>query len=320
MDTAPEVDETWWRPGAGGHRPARLLAPSTPIRRPILEMSTVDVRKARRTVPPETVWISYGRVEAAKEPVQQRQPPMVEAVRFAVMSRAPVKATHGILLADEMHRLAARAVDDERIGTLLGGSGAKTDHQHAHWVPIATEPLRGSTVESLVVWVPQGLDPNEVAALLRIRKVSGRRRGRNGEDGYEFRGLPQVELLLQAVGTVNQVAPELCGPARRWRSLTPYLPVRHRKRETLDDFITADVLTELRYRDLPKATVTRTDPDGGLSDRWARDFRRYRMNENLGAARRGLGLRLVFDREVCRPVLIGQLSHFGYGVFVPDRE
>ncbi|WP_432898244.1 hypothetical protein ACQP1S_21145 [Micromonospora matsumotoense] len=86
-----------------------------------------------------------------------------------------------------------------------------------------------------------------------------------------------LHLLLQATGTPIQVAPELCGPARRWRSLTPYLPVRHPKRQTLDEYITTDLHTELHYRNLPTATVTRLNPDDGLSDRWARTYRRYRL-------------------------------------------
>lgn len=318
LDTDLAPDETWWRPGAGGGKTIRLLASTQPVRRPVLEMSTVDVRKARRTLPPETTWVSYGRVEPVTTMTPGRQAPMVEAIRFAVMAKAPVKATHGILLADEFHRIAADTLAGDRVSELLGHGGAATDHGHAHWVPIPDGSQRGSTVGSLLVWVPQGLDPDEVASLLNIRDVSGRRRGRDGRDGYEFRDLPQVGLLLQAVGTIEQVAPELHGPARCWRSLTPYLPVRHRKRESLDEFLTKDVHAELRYRGLDAATVTRIDPDDDLSDRWARDFRRYRMNEHLGAARRGLGLRLAFDQEVEGPLLLGQLSHFGYGIFEPE--
>jgi CRISPR-associated protein Csb2 len=115
------------------------------------------------------------------------------------------------------------------------------------------------------------------------------------------------------------VAPELCGPARRWRSLTPYLPVRHRKREALDDFLAVDVAAELRYRGVAAAvTVTRPDPDDGLPDRWAREFRRYRMAEHMGRSRRGLGLRLEFADPEPGPLLLGQLSHFGFGLFEPD--
>ncbi len=35
-------------------------------------------------------------------------------------------------------------------------------------------------------------------------------------------------------------------------------------------------------------------------------------------ARPGLGLRLEFAGEVPGPLLLGQLSHFGYGVFEPE--
>ncbi len=318
LDTDPEPDESWWRPGTTGDHTVRLLAPTKPVRRPILEMSTVEVRKARRTVPPETMWVSYARTKPNAMPKAKRDAPPVEAVRFAVMSRAPIKSTHGILLADEVHRIAARRLDGERAGELFGTAGAATDHRHAHWLPIATGPQRGAAVESLLVWAPQGLLPDELATIISIRHVSGHRGGRNGDQGYDVRGFPPVELLLQAVGTIDQVAPQLCGPARCWRSATPYLPVRHRKRESLDEYLTTDVHAELSYRGLPPASVTRVDPDDGLSDRWARDFRRYRMTEHLGKARRGLGLWLEFDHEVARPVLLGQLSHFGYGIFVAE--
>lgn len=318
LDVDPVPDDTWWRPEADGR--LRLLASTTPVRRPLLELSTVEVRKARRTLPPETIWISYGRSEPAPTiPTAPRVPP-VHAIRFAVMSRVPLKATNGILLADEFHRKAAGRLAGDRVGELLGQGGASTDHQHTHWVPVPNGSEPGATIGSLLVWVPQGLGPAEVASILGIRDVSGRRRGRDGGDGYDFRGLPPVELLLQAVGTLEQVAPELTGPSRVWRSLTPYLPVRHHKRETPDEFVTGDIHAELGYRGkkalLP--VVSRIEPDNGPSDRWSREFRRYRMKEHMGSARRGVGLRLVFDQEVEGPLLLGQLSHFGYGIFQPE--
>ncbi|MGH3418446.1 MAG: type I-G CRISPR-associated protein Csb2, partial [Streptosporangiaceae bacterium] len=172
-------------------------------------------------------------------------------------------------------------------------------------------------VRHLIVWVPRGLRTEDVAVLLSLRAMSGRRG--SGESGYDVRGLPPVELLFQAAGLAGQVAPELCGPARRWRSLTPYLPVRHHKRESLEDFLTADVRTELGYRDLPLAEVIPAEPEPRLPDRWALDFRRYRMAENMSRSRPGLGLRLEFADPVDGPLLLGQLSHFGYGIFVPEE-
>jgi CRISPR-associated protein Csb2 len=149
-----------------------------------------------------------------------------------------------------------------------------------------------------------------------VRQLSGRR-GSDSES-YEVRGLPSVELLFQGAGLAGQVAPELSGSARRWRSMTPYLPVRHRKREGIAEYTAADVAAELRYRDLPPAVVALAGAADGSAGRWARGYRRYRMGERLRDARPGLALTLEFAEPVQGPLLLGQLSHFGYGIFQPE--
>lgn len=315
-DPEPEPDRSWWRPAADGDEMVRLLTPTRPVQRAALELGTVDMRSQRRTVPPASTWVTYrrDRPAAVAGGREQLEPPVVEAVRFAVTADAPFRATHGVLLADEVHRLVTRALDGGR-PELLGHGGAATDHRHAHWVPLPDGSGAGAEVTGLLVWAPVGLATEEITALIEVsnRTMSGRR----GRNGYEVKGFPPTRLLFQSAGPVAQVAPELCGPARVWRSRTPYLPVRHRKRQTLDGYLAVDVATELHYRGRPGATVTRPDPADGLPDRWARDFRRYRMDEHLGKSRRGLGLRLEFEQEVCGPLLLGQLSHFGYGLFEP---
>lgn len=314
LDTNPEPDDTWWRPTVAGAETVRLLAPAGPIRRAILETTTLEVRKGRRTLPPETRWVRYTRQPAEPSALAKERDvdSGVTAIRFAVTSRAPFKATHAVLLADRVHQLAATKIDSNR-PILFGKRGAATNHQHAHWIPIPTGAQAGATVTSFLVWVPSGLMLDEISHLIGIRNASGRR------GDHQVKGLPDVTLMLQATGSLQQVAPELCGPARRWRSLTPYLPVRYPKRQTLDQYITADIRTELGYRNLPPATVTRLSPEEGLSDRWALTYRRYRQTEKLTNARRGLGLRLEFDHEQPGPLLLGQLSHFGYGMFLPEH-
>ena len=162
-----------------------------------------------------------------------------------------------------------------------------------------------------------------MARLIGIGKVSGKAGGASQDGrGYDFHDLPAVQLLLQAAGTVEQTAPELCGPARRWVSLTPYLPVKHwhHRRETRAEYLLSDVNAELTYRDRPSAVVGQLEPGDGLLDSRSRSFRRYRMKEDLGKSRPGLGLLLEFAEEVTGPLLLGQLSHFGYGIFTPaDR-
>lgn len=313
----PEPDQSWWRPDGAGGDPVRLLAPTRPVQRAALELGTVQVRRRRRTVPPESTWVTYSRVALEERPTGSPGPavPTVDAIRLAVVGEAPFRASHGVLLVDELHRLVARALDGGR-PELLGHGGAATDHEHAHWLPLADSPAPSVLLSGLLVWVPAGLAAGEVTAVIRLcnRTMSGRR------GGYEIKGFPPTRLLLQAVGPVEQVAPELCGPARVWRSRTPYLPVRHRKRESLDDFLVTDVATELGYRGWPAAAITRLDPEDGLPDRWAREFRRYRMAEHMGQSRRGLGLRLEFADPVPGPLALGQLSHFGFGLFAPSAD
>jgi CRISPR-associated protein Csb2 len=244
------------------------------------------------------------------------------------MGPVPFKATHGILLADEAHRQAGLAlsraeVPDDHRQRLLGTDGAATDQRHAHWIPLADGYQRGAPVQSLIVWVPRGLQTEDVRAVLSMRKMSGRRGGGSESGGYDIPGFPKIEVLFQAAGGVEQVAPELCGPARRWRSLTPYLPVRHRKRESPEEYLAADVAAELGYRpqykDLPPPAVARVEQGSAMVDRWASEFRRHRMTERRLRSRPGLGLRLQFPEPVTGPLVLGQLSHFGYGIFVPDE-
>jgi CRISPR-associated protein Csb2 len=328
LDDNPEPDERWWLPGISGDTVIRLLAPARPVSRAALEITTTEVRRQRRTVPPGTLWVTYADPGL---PQRQRRPARrsidgIEAIRFAVTGNVPLRSTHGILLADDAHSTFAKLLDRantaaDRRQQILGTSGASTGHRHAHWIPIAEHEERGASIQSLVLWVPGTLQPGEVAAILSPGSLSGQRG--TPRNGYRMPGFPEVRLLFQAAGTIGQVAPELYGPARRWYSLTPYLPVRYRKqRVPFEAFLAEDIKTELGYREqfryLPAPTVTPLDADNRMPDRWARKFRRYRLTENMGKSRPGLGLRLDFPQEVSGPLLLGQLSHFGYGIFVPE--
>ena len=324
LDENPEPDEHWWHPKPGGA--TRLLAVAQPVTRATLEASTTDVRRSRRTLPAGTRWVSYEAGNAAPAAVPRREDEQrdVTAIRFAVMGPVPMLATHGVLLADRAHEVAGTAlskaqIPDARRQEIMGTRGAGTDHAHAHWIAPPDTAQRGAAVRNLIIWCPGGLRTQEVQALLSLRQLSGRR------GDYQVSGFPDLQLRFQAAGTIQQVTPELCGPSRRWRSLTPYLPVRHRKRETPDEYIAADIAAELRYRDKPPARASRLEPGTGMTDRWASEFRRRRTGEPLaqGTARRngsrpGMGLRLEFAELVNGPLLLGQLSHFGFGIFAPD--
>jgi CRISPR-associated protein Csb2 len=331
-----EPDETWWRPAGtadGAASSVRLLAPTRPFARAALEVTTGDVRKQKRTLPPGTRWVTYaigesdaredGRRRGQKDerPTERsvRQP---TALRFAVIGRAPMQLVNSVLISDEAHRLAGKQLEkadipDARRKQIMGTGGAPTNHTHAHWIPISGQGESAGSVQYLLVYVPLGLEPKEIAAILGLHRLSGKR---GGEDGYEVRGFPEQHLLFQAAGQVEDVAPELCAPpgALRWRSVTPYLPVRHRhpKRQTVEEFLAADLAAELGNRCLPAPiSMTIADPTAGK----AIQFRRYRMaKERLRDARPAVGLRLEFAEPIDGPLLLGQLSHFGFGMFAPE--
>ncbi|MFS8500140.1 MAG: type I-U CRISPR-associated protein Csb2 [Micromonosporaceae bacterium] len=234
----------------------------------------------------------------------------VEALRFAVTGSVELRATDGIVLADMFHRLVVRQLDGGR-AEVIGHAGTATDHTHAHWVPLGD----GERITALLVWVPVGLSTAEVAAFLTaaLHGVPLREGGRRAGSTRPFR----LRLDLESAGPIAVVAPELCGPARVWRSLTPYLPVRHRKRADLVAYLAEDVRYELAYRSRPPAVVHRLGPLDAEVDPWASTFRRQRPKEGL-RRRPGYRLRLAFEEPEAGPLMLGQLSHFGFGVFVPE--
>lgn len=237
----------------------------------------------------------------------------VEALRFTVTGPIGLPATRGIVLADLVHRAVVREFDGGR-PAVVGHAGARSGHTHAHWVPLPT----GDTVTSMLVWVTAGLSTAEVAGVLAAVLQGVSTETHRGHRRYDRDDEPRTRLDLHSAGPAVTVAPELCGPAKVWRSLTPYLPVRHRKRTDLADYLSEDIRHELAYRDRPPTAVRRLGPTGSEVDPWASAFRRHRLKEGLERHRPGYGLRLVFDAPVSGPLLLGQLSHFGFGIFVPE--
>jgi CRISPR-associated protein Csb2 len=105
------------------------------------------------------------------------------------------------------------------------------------------------------------------------------------------------------------------GPARRFRSHTPFLPVRHPKSRQgiLRDTPAEQVVYELERRGFP--APLKVVPIQGP---WA-SFRIVRQGKSgcfpyLGAH----GFELEFGDSVHGPIALGRNSHFGMGLFIPE--
>lgn len=300
-DAEPNISITDETNGAPA---TQLLAPELPLAVDSLILSPQQVRSGRRLLPPSTRWLTYQRpIEMRPRPHRPRPTgPRPTAIRLAIAgavlpSRYETVALGHLARAAAMnkhHDPSATLAGKDHAGTKLGGA-----HVHAHYLPLSTD---GRRIDSLIAWASAGFVDTEVAAFESLQRIFA--------PAY-LDGLGTRRVAFVGAGPVDGIAPELVGPSRRWMSVTPYCPVGH-FRGTLLERLTSDVNRELSARGLPPA-----DGVEMFDGPWLR-YRRYRPGkERIQGSRPAYGLVLHFDEPVTGPLALGQLSHFGLGLFQP---
>ena len=284
-----------------------LLAPTLPLHVDTLLAVPAEVRRHGLPMPPGTRLIGYQR--------DPRRPAAATgdatAVRFAIACAARPPATHMITYTDLLRRAALSRLGRlrvERERTVLGGKTAvdrpmQDQHIHAHYLPLCGE----GRLDGFVVWAPGGLHRDELKAVTSI-------------DALRSATIDRLPLRLIGAGPVAELVPDLARASSVWRSITPFTPSRYPNRNaTWTDFAAAEIGREAGYRGLPMPrTVTTIEGDPTL---WRRDrpsVRRRHDKRPQAAGRRPVFLELEFGHPVKGPVVLGQLSHFGLGLFVPQ--
>nr|MDA8263103.1 type I-U CRISPR-associated protein Csb2 [Actinomycetota bacterium] len=291
----------------------RVLVPELPLDLHALTARTMDIRAARRVDPPGARWQPYAR-RVPVTPVRvvhhrvRRSP---TAVRWAIATPARPACRAAVGVTDILRRAClaryGRHFDGAPSPTLAGKDATGmplAGHRHAHYFALDLDG--DQLLDHLVVWAPGGLEEGVVQALASLDRLVG------------YAHVPDfrpARLGLEAFGDIAAVAPELMGPARVWRSFTPFAPARHPKRRTpWDQHLTSQVTEELAWRDQPAPTEIRP-----LEGDWLA-FRRHRpTTDRLEDARRATGLEITFPEAVAGPIALGALSHFGLGLFMPVR-
>lgn len=295
-----------------------VLGPQLPLQLDTLLARPADVRRGGLLFPAGTKLLGYqcSRTAPAPRP-RPRRPVALEptAVRFSVLQAGLPPETDALVYTDLLRQAALSRLGrlpEERVRTMLGGRMADdrpmSGHAHAHYLPLITE----RRLTGLVVWAPGGLPEDELKALTDVQKLYS-----------TVNPSWRLTLRVAGIGTGEQAAPELTAqpPAGAWRSATPFTPSRYPKRYAdWAAFLRDELSRELQVRGFPAArTVTFLDGE------WAA-WRRYRPSARLrrdrvqGQANRPSAfLRLGFDQEVRGPIALGHLSHFGLGLFVPER-
>ncbi len=293
--------------------PTRVLVPESPIDLLALVVRTSEVRKQGKVVPPGTKWVTYPSVPPMPRP--RRVPVAISQPRCtAVLLRfdAPALPSYFETVAyGEALRRAVMSIGNDstaaRFSGKDGNGGWRRDgHNHPHFLALDLDGDR--LIESAIVWAKEGLDAYQLTALFNLRKLDSqafRRRYRN------FRAL---RVVAEAVGDPGELVPELCRSSRTWTSVTPFAPYRHQKKyQSATDFLKVEIDRELQARGMD-VTVEHVERVVG-SQPWL-SFRRNRLNQDAYPA---FGVRIVLDRDVTGPLVLGALSHFGLGIFCPDR-
>lgn len=328
-DDEPVPDSSWWRLGQAGPdvRQVTLLAPDGPVQRHQLEATTVATRKARRLIPGGSRKVTYGTAapRTVSTPRQRpREPREINCLRFELASAVPLRARNAVLAADAMHAAISKELrgryDPAATAAFVGldpdGGRRRAPHDHIHILPIPASDRTaaflpaGTVITSLYAWRREGI-PFDFANTIQ-RNVHELWTPQHLE-----REMATQSVLTAGAGRIEQLLPQLCRPAQEWVSVTPYLPVRHRKRgQDTAQYLKSDLDFECGYRDRP-APLAAEVVDSPQNRREISQYRRRRTNDKLPGRRAGCYLRLRFAEPVSGPLMLGQLSHFGYGLFMP---
>lgn len=286
----------------------RLLCPAGEDPLSALTTSITDLRGQRLLAPPGAEWIDYTVRLPASPPLRPAPPDRPTLARFRVHGgsrpamREAVAVAH--LVRAALQARFGRRNEDEVSSVFSGraGDGPRTDqHRHAHY--LVTPDADGRRVCHVAVWAPEGFGPAEVTALAGLTEL-------------RMRDADPLRLALTAIGRTEQMRlPSLLGPARAWRSLTPFGLPRHPKRRggREVDGAVDQIRRELALRGLPEPE--RIEPVRGA---WL-EYRRTRPGRSRLEGPRVVGARLFFSEEVSGPIALGALSHFGLGLFVSER-
>lgn len=266
--------------------------------------------------PRGTQWVAYRRPRLDLDPVPQSTRPWVgpnpTTAMFALDGAALPPRTEALALTELLRRSAMA-----RYGRLHRGGASPTlsgkdaygrpleGHRHAFY--FALDEDGDQRLDHLVVYAPSGLTDAERQALLAVRTLK------------PGRGRPELRLRLLGFGSPQPLRASIFGPARRWRSFTPFLLVRHpRLRGTgterrLTDDPLSQVRLELARRGFPEPV--RVEPWRDATTRWLA-FRTVRRGD--AGPPGAYGFRLEFAEPVSGPLALGRSCHFGLGLFVPD--
>ncbi len=248
----------------------------------------------------------------------------VTVARFAISSVVLPRITHAISVAERMHQTLVKRSDGKSCARVFIGREANGEplkgHQHTHIFCELGE--KRDCIGSITLYAPMGFDPEAQQVIEDVQ-----RKALWGHGGHD------LELILLGFGDVDTFDIPIFRKAKRWTSLTPFVPTRHAKhyadgRPKLDEDgwpigSPAQDLRRLLKEDLGLTPKSISPPDTRITVRPERTLRtlQFQTERNHGNGKHGhqsgVGLTLEFDQAIQGPLAFGYASHFGLGLFVP---
>lgn len=314
-----------------GKKPKAVATPVPEDLFAALHADTGDLQSAGWNLPPGATFVNYTRREDAFAPAPRppsgRKGILPTMARYAVVSTVAPRITQAISIGDRVHDALCKWSDQAQgraaVFTGLGEDGKpNTGHHHAHIICEANGPR--DAVTHITIWAEMGFNEAACLALRRLNKVWG-------HGGHDIR------LVLHGIGQPGDFQDcALLGPAKVWRSLTPFVSTRHAKsfrdgRPKMDDngwqegSAAHDLLRLLalnpkwRGAKIRKQLAERERPfEFGNRKLCSLQFQTIRHN---GSGKRGpnsgAAFIIEFPELVSGPLALGYGSHFGLGVFQP---
>ncbi len=299
-----------------------------------LNVDTAQLQRERWSQAPGSFWTAYRvderpRVRPRPRKRLQRGP---QGAVFMLDSAVLPSVEQTLPIAERMRSALLRLTgSDEPAPWQFSGKdehGAPlTGHEHAYVLPIGRRHRMGrELIDRVLIWSPEGLEPQAWADLQRL--ASSGRRLRGAADAHP------LELILAGYGGAAQLEPLLrgdpphargswFGPSRSWVSATPFVPPRHtkiRRGQRIDT--PAQQLHQLAEKVLGCSVlkVETIESEDNETFGWNRFVRTRKKDRAQARGRHGYGFRVTFAKDLEGPIALGYGAHFGLGLFRAECE
>ncbi|WP_204103739.1 MULTISPECIES: type I-U CRISPR-associated protein Csb2 [Spirulina sp. CCY15215] len=269
-----------------------------------LDINYVEVQKQGWSRVPGSQFVGYSDNPASativSNIISQGSTPAPKYVRLRIDAERRLLPPTPLMLelTDRLHRSLTKLSDGHRVfsGKANGQPLHTKTPEHAKFFPEFDG--RGRII-AINLYARMGFDREAMDSLFQLRELD-----RSDRPAW----YPRVEYF----------APDWPGPARRsrvWVSKTPLILPRWPNKPK--DCLESQIQNLLRYEELPNPARIEEIPP---LERSRNKIPFYRPHQNRRIFERRFWLRLEFAEDIAVPFAIGWNSHYGLGMFEPERS